>query len=87
MTTTEPAPEVSDETGTTSDVVVIEARLLRSEYEAMREVILETGLSPNDFVRRAIVDEAAILRSVGSERTTPIAVAPQGHSRFALRRR
>jgi hypothetical protein len=71
-----PAPAAPE-----SEVVVVEARLLREEYDTLRQASSDAGLSPNDFVRRAIVDEAALLRSVGSERGRSV----QPRRRFSFR--
>lgn len=67
MSTSRTVPETT--------VVTIEARLLPEEYETLRQASAEAGLSPNDFVRRAIVDEASILRAVGPQRA-PYSVKP-----------
>ena len=42
------------------DIVAIEARLLRSEYEALEKAAKRAGMTPNDFLRRAIADEALL---------------------------
>jgi uncharacterized protein (DUF1778 family) len=49
---------------TPDEVVVVEARLLPEEFQALQEAAKQAGLDPNDFLRRAISDEALITKEV-----------------------
>jgi len=47
------------------EVKEIRARILPEEYEALIKAADELGISPNDFLRKAITDQALITAAVG----------------------
>jgi hypothetical protein len=43
-----------------NDVVEVNLKMLRGEYEAMEKAAKATNTPPNDFVRRAVADQVVI---------------------------